>query len=103
VVTRVNDQDVCEFEDCYILWMDALLLESPHECSLSQERLYQVLHLANLSTDQCSWQEMVSGVKDRSGIINFILTRSNNGVSIGISLFLSLLFCFLLLCTDSIF
>ena len=45
---------------------------------------------ANLSTDQCSWQEMVSGVKDRSGIINFILTRSNNGVSIGISLFLSI-------------
>jgi hypothetical protein len=70
------------------VWMDALLSKSPHECSMSQERLYQIMHLANLSIDECIWQQMVRGFKDRSRIINFILTKSNNDISsIGISLF----------------
>ena len=62
------------------------------------------MHLANLKTDECIWQAMTNGFKDTSGVINLILSKSNNGVSIDISLFLSLLFFLLfLLCTDSVF
>ena len=35
---------------------------------------------------------MTNGFKDTSGVINLILSKSNNGVNIDISLFLSL-FC----------
>jgi len=102
VVTRVCD--VCKYKNTkhYTVWMDVLQSKSPHKGSLN--RFYQVMHLANLSTEQCSWKAMTSGFKDTSGVIDLILSKSNNGVSIDISLFLSLLFFLLfLLCTDSVF
>ena len=89
VVTWVSEE-VCEFEKCFTVWMDVLLSESPHEGS--RDKFYQVMHLANLKTDECIWQAMTNGFKDTSGVINLILSKSNNGVSIDISLFLSL-FC----------
>jgi len=94
VVTWVGEvckfDKVCTSEKCYTVWMDVLLSESPHEGS--RDKFYQVMHLANLKTDECIWQAMTNGFKDTSGVINLILSKSNNGVSIDISLFLSL-FC----------
>lgn len=67
-------------------WISASLSKLPHGGNSSQGGLYQVMHLENLSTYECSWQVMMKGFKCSSKLINLILNKNNNGVSTSLSL-----------------
>ena len=62
-------------------WMTVSLSKLPHGGNPSQEGLYQVMHLENLSTYECCWKVMTNGFKCSSKLINLILSKNNIGVS----------------------
>ena len=61
--------------------MTVSLSKLPHGGNPSQEGLYQVMHLENLSTYECCWKVMTNGFKCSSKLINLILSKNNIGVS----------------------
>jgi hypothetical protein len=71
-------KDDDNYEVDYVASMDILLSQWPYGC-LNQETSYQVLHLTNMTTCECSWEVMVRGSKESSQIINLILTKNTDG------------------------
>jgi type I site-specific restriction endonuclease len=72
--TKADDN----YEANYVALMDVLLSQWPYGY-LNQETSYQVLHLTNLTTCECSWEVMVRGSKESLEIINLILTKNTDG------------------------